>query len=96
MTFPALPGTSDGFTLLGFEPESFLLLGWMSPNGTPITTWAFVLDEAAHNSARPLVRLMHFIMERKQLIGIATRAEMQSASGVVKVPRRADARRDAA
>lgn len=61
-------------------------------------TWAFVLEEAAHDSSRLIVRVrvgpgarvfglpwwaakylvsvIHFPMQRKQLIGIARRAEL--------------------
>jgi membrane protease YdiL (CAAX protease family) len=97
MIFPALPGATDGFTLLAFEPERFLVLGWMAPSGAPLMTWAFVLEDAGPGWTRLLVRarggpgyrfhrlpwwaarrvvtLVHFIMERRQLLGIARRAE---------------------
>jgi pimeloyl-ACP methyl ester carboxylesterase len=96
--FPAMPGITDGFTLLAIEPERVLTLGWLAPDGTPDVTWTFVLDEAAPRVTRLLVRarggpgyrfhglplvmtrllvgLVHFIMQRKQLLGIARRAEM--------------------
>lgn len=38
--FPALPGVSEGFVVLQCEPERYLVLGWPSPAGPPIMTWA--------------------------------------------------------
>jgi uncharacterized protein YndB with AHSA1/START domain len=98
MIFPAGPGVTDGFTLLAFEPERFLTLGWTTPEGGRLMTWAFVLEEAAHDSTRLIVRarvgpgarvfglpwwaanylvsVIHFPMQRKQLIGLARRAEL--------------------
>ena len=95
--FPALPGVSEGFTLLAMEPERMLMLGWPAPDGTPEVTWTFVLDEVAPGVTRLLVRarggpgyrfhglpllltrlvsrVAHFIMQRKQLLGIMRRAE---------------------
>ena len=95
--FPAMPGVTEGFTLLAIEPERMLMLGWLAPDGTPEVTWTFVLDEVAPGVTRlvvrarggpgyrfhglPLqltrvaVRVVHFIMQRKQLLGIARRAE---------------------
>ena len=32
--FPALPGMTDGFSVLAIEPERALTLGWMAPDGT--------------------------------------------------------------
>jgi hypothetical protein len=98
MIFPALPGVRDGFSLLEFEPERFLILGWRSPDGALLMTWAFVLQEARNQGTRLIVRaragpgyqfrhlpwwlgkriarVVHFIMQRKQLLGIARRAEL--------------------
>jgi len=95
--FPALPGATDGFTLLALEPERVLMLGWLGPRGSPEVTWTFVLRQVAPDVTRlvvrvrggpgyrfrglPLlltravVRVVHFIMQRKQLLGIARRAE---------------------
>ena len=95
--FPALPGVTEGFTLLAIEPERTLTLGWLAPDGTPEVTWTFVLDEVTPGVTRLLVRVrggpgyrfhglplaltrvvirvVHFIMQRKQLLGIASRAE---------------------
>jgi hypothetical protein len=97
MIFPALPGSTDGFTLLAFEPERFLVLGWITPGGERLVTWAFVLEDADPGSTRLLVRarggpgyrfhglpwwaskciaaIVHFIMQRRQLLGIKQRAE---------------------
>ena len=102
--FPALPGTVDGFTVVQYQPESSLVLGWApSPNADPAVTWAFVLEELEQGRTRlivrargargyrfcglppwigrSLVRLVHFLMERKQLLGIAARAELLRSSG---------------
>jgi hypothetical protein len=95
--FPALPGVTDGFTLLAVEPERVLTLGWLAPDGTTDVTWTFVLEETAPGVTRLLVRVrggpgyrfhglpplltravvraVHFIMQRKQLLGIRRRAE---------------------
>ena len=101
--FPALPGVTDAFTVLALEPQRFLVLGWVSPDGTPLMTWAFVMEDAEHGSTRLVVRarggsgyqfhglpwwlarriipVVHFVMQRKQLIEIARRAERRSLSG---------------
>ena len=95
--FPALPGVTDVFTVVQYEPEHSLVLSWRSPSGRYFTTWAFVLERLQPNSTRLIVRghvapdyhpyglpqwialllarPAHFIMERKQLLGIARRAE---------------------
>ena len=112
--FPAVPGVTEGFTVLAFEPARFLVLGWLTPDGAPLVTWAFVLEDAEHGSTRLIVRarggpgyqfhglpwwlskrivpVVHFIMQRKQLLGIARRAERSSGSNVVQK----DAKKDAA
>src|SRR5688572_11411969 len=56
MIFPALPGATDGFTLLAFEPQHFLVLGWTTPEGARLMTWAYVLEDAEHGSTRLIVR----------------------------------------
>jgi hypothetical protein len=98
MIFPALPKIADGFTLLSFEADRSLVLGWGPPGREPTVTWAFYLADAGQGDTRlvvrvaggqdyrfhglpvfltkPLVRLVHFIMQRRQLLGIAQRAEM--------------------
>ena len=95
--FPALPGVTDGFSVLAIEPGRVLMLGWLTPNATPEVTWTFVLDEVAPGVTRLLVRarggpgyrfhglpllltrlvvrVVHFIMQRRQLLGVARRAE---------------------
>lgn len=55
MIFPALPGVTDCFTLLAFEPERHLILGWL-PGGRVVMTWAFVLRQMASGSCRLVVR----------------------------------------
>ena len=93
MVFPALPGITDGFTLVSFEPERFLVLAWKAPDGAVLVTWTFVLEPFGDSStrlitrargrpgyqfhglpspiAKHIIRVVHFIMERKQLLGIA-------------------------
>lgn len=97
--FPALPGVTMGFTLLRYDPERYLILGWYpAPDEPPMMTWAFVLEEPTPDTTRLVVRSRvsrnyqppfglptwtvtslvpwgHFIMQRKQLHGIARRAE---------------------
>jgi hypothetical protein len=110
--FPALPGMTDGFTLLQIELERTLTLGWLTPGGTPQVTWTFLLDEVApgvtrltvrvrggpgyrfHGLPLPLtkvvIRVVHFVMQRKQLLGIKRRAEATPAgppvTGVCSLP----------
>jgi len=102
--FPALPGTTDGFTVVQYQPESSLVLGWTPvANTAPAVTWAFVLEELDERRTRlivrargaqgyrfhglppwigvALIRLGHFVMERKQLLGIAARAELLRSTG---------------
>ena len=102
--FRALPGTSDGFTVVQYQPESCLVLAWApAPNAAPAVTWAFVLEEPDEGRTRlivrargargyrfcglpewigrPFIRLGHFVMERKQLLGIAARAELLRSTG---------------
>jgi hypothetical protein len=103
MIFPALPGATDGFTVLAVERERFLVIGWLSPDGRPMMTWAFVLEQLEGGLTRLIVRarggpeyqfhgvpwsvakhivpLVHFVMQRKQLLGIARRAEMREPTG---------------
>ena len=97
MIFPWLPGATDGFTLLAFEPGRFLLLGAVKPGTEPTVTWVFVLVDDAPGATRLIararggrgyrfhtlpwwlgqyvVRAVHFVMQRRQLLGIAARAE---------------------
>jgi hypothetical protein len=102
--FPAVPGATDGFTLVAFEPDRFLILEWETPDGARLVSWAFVLEPLNGGSTRlivrargsqdyrffglpssftrriaPIVEVVHFIMQRKQLLGIARRAEMRNA-----------------
>jgi len=102
MILPAVPGATDKFTVIGFERERFLIVGWLLPDRPPLMTWAFVLEEAAQGSTRLIVRarggagfrfrgwpswltkrtipVIHFVMQQKQLIEIARRAEQHSDS----------------
>jgi hypothetical protein len=97
--FPAMPGVTEGFIVLGFHAEHYLILGWPSLRGPdPIMTWTFVLEQTDPGRTRLIVRarggaqyrppfalprwtvstlvpLGHAIMQRKQLLGIARRAE---------------------
>jgi hypothetical protein len=117
MVFPALPGVTDCFTLLAFEPGRYLILGWR-PNDTLVMTWAFVLNEVTRSSCRLVVRaregagyhfhalprwltaaigpVVHFIMQRKQLLGIKRRAESPPADTLVSADRSLPADKDAA
>jgi hypothetical protein len=94
---PALPGRTDGFHVLAIDPNTSLVIGWRAPDGSPVVTWAFVLEDAANDTTRLIVRcradtkyrffglphaigdlvvrIVHFVMQRKQLLGIAHRAE---------------------
>ena len=113
MVFPALPDATDGFIVLRFKPEQFVVLGWLSPECAPIVTWAFVLKPVSEDAtrlivrarggtayrfhglpgwaAKPIVPLIHFVMQRKQLLGIARRVEQASAIDAARVPRKASA-----
>ena len=93
--FPALPGVTEGFIVLAFEPNRSLVLAWPDRDGSPTVTWAFVLEPRAGSATRlivraragrgyrfhglpawisdPAIRLVHFVMERKQLLGIGER-----------------------
>ena len=93
--FPALPGITEGFVVLAFEPLRSLILGWPDPEGSPTVSWAFVLEPGPGDTTRlivrvraggayrfhglpvwlskPAIELTHFVMERKQLLGIAWR-----------------------
>ena len=96
---PWLPGATDGFTVLRVEPERWLVLGALPPDGgPPLMTWAFVLEAPDPGCTRLIVRaragagyhapfglpdwtvttlvpLGHAVMQRRQLLGIARRAE---------------------
>jgi hypothetical protein len=90
---PALPGAKDGFVVVECEPDRSLVLGWPSPDGVYLSTWAFVLEDAGPGNTRLIVRARggpgyqfhglplwlikagHYVMQRKQLRGIARRVE---------------------
>jgi hypothetical protein len=85
--FPALPGAKDGFFVLSYEPDRFLTLGagpvtWsfvLEAAGachTRLITRARANGGYAfHGLPLPLVKLIHYFMERKQLLEIARRAQ---------------------
>jgi hypothetical protein len=95
--FPALPRATDGFFVIDYKPEWFLVLGGGA------TTWAFVLEPVGPHHTRlitrargnskydfhglplALVKLVHFIMERKQLLEIARRAEVRIVPAPLKL-----------
>jgi hypothetical protein len=56
MVFPAGPGVTDGFTLVAFEPERFLILDWTTPEGVRLVSWAFVLEPLRDGMTRLIVR----------------------------------------
>jgi hypothetical protein len=109
MILPALPGATGALTVLAFEPERFLIVGWLSPGGTRLMTWACILEEAGPDSTRLMFRvragpgyqfhglpswladrivpIVHFVMQRRQLPGIAPRVESSPAGGVDRTSR---------
>ena len=54
--FPALPGVTDGFTVVQYEPEHRLVLRWRSPSGGYLGTWAFVFERLQPKSSGLIVR----------------------------------------
>ena len=101
--FPALPGVTEGFSVLAVEPHRWLILGWPGPDSRPLVTWAFVLDGAGSSTrlivrarggqgyrfhglppwlSLPIARFVHFVMQRRQLLGIARRVESTSERGI--------------
>lgn len=100
--FPALPGVTEGFIVLGYEPQRSLVLAWPGPDDQPTVTWAFVLEPRPDGGTRlivrvragegyrfrglpvwlsdPAIRLVHFVMQRKQLLEIARRVELTGAA----------------
>jgi len=106
MVFPALPGVTEGFVIVTFEQDRFLVLGLKSPDGSLMTTWAFALEQAGPSHTRLLVRaranegsrfhrlpwwlakhivrVIHAIMQRKQLLRISRRAEQTAADALRK------------
>jgi hypothetical protein len=94
--FPAIPGATEAFIVVGLLPERALVLGCSDAEGISTVTWAFVLESRgdgtrlivrvrAGRSYRfhrlPVwlsgwaIRLVHFVMQRKQLLEIAQRLE---------------------
>src|SRR4029453_12530212 len=102
-----LPGATGAFTVLAFEPDRSLILGWWG-DCKPIVTWAFVLEAAPDGPPRligrargargyrfhglpswlskPIVRLVHFVMQRKQLLELARRVEYSPLEQFDTVP----------
>lgn len=100
--FPWLPGATEGFILLAWELGHALVLGAPAPDGSPIVTWAFVLERRTDGTTRLIVRARgsrdyrlrglpawvtrrvlpagHFVMERRQLLGVARRAELAAGA----------------
>ena len=98
---PAMPGATDAFHVLQYEPQRSLVLGWRGTDGIPRMTWAFELKTIGEGRTRllvrvragskypivglppwlglPLIRVVHFVMQRKQLHGIARRVEAGDA-----------------
>jgi hypothetical protein len=100
--FPAMPGVSEGFVVLSFEPQRYLTLGFPNADGSPMVTWAFILEQHPRGTTRlvvrarggqnyklfglpvwlskPAIRVVHFLMQRKQLLEIARRVESSGAA----------------
>jgi hypothetical protein len=55
MVFPALPGATDGFTLLSFDNEHFLVLAGKLRIAL-LVTWAFVLETLDQGFTQLIVR----------------------------------------
>lgn len=53
---PALPGLTQGFVVVAYEPARFLVLAWPEGLGAYMTTWTFVLDDAPGRATRLIVR----------------------------------------
>lgn len=55
--FPAVPGATDAFSVLQYEAERSLVLGWVPEAGSaPVTTWALVLEEPEPGRTRLIER----------------------------------------
>jgi hypothetical protein len=54
--FPAIPGATDGFHVLAFLPDVYLVIGWKTPADAPMMTWSFVLEERPDWTTRLIVR----------------------------------------
>jgi hypothetical protein len=90
--FPALPGMTDVFFVLDYKPEQYLVLGaepstWAfilepaGPNRTRLITRARgAAAYSLHGLPLTFLRLIHFIMQRKQLLEIARRAETSATA----------------
>ena len=55
--FPATPGATDAFMLMGYDSDRSLILAWVpEPNASPVTTWAFILEGSEAGSTRLIER----------------------------------------
>ena len=55
--FPALPNVTDAFTVLKYEREISLVLGWVpAPGSQPTMTWALVLEPIGTGETRLIER----------------------------------------
>ena len=55
--FPAIPGATDCFFVLHYEPERSLVLGWLPESkAAPVTTWSLVLEEREPGCTRLIER----------------------------------------
>ena len=55
--FPAVPGATDCFFVLHYEPERSLVLGWLPESkAAPDTTWSLVLGEREPGCTRLIER----------------------------------------
>jgi hypothetical protein len=60
---PALPGVTEGFVVLAFEPRRFLILGWPRPDGSPLMTWAFGLENGTPRRGVMTIRVNRAMQE---------------------------------
>ena len=56
-TFPALPGMSEGFKLVGMKEGQWLTLAFPAADGSAQVTWTFVLEPIGSDRTRLLVRV---------------------------------------
>jgi uncharacterized protein YndB with AHSA1/START domain len=73
MIFPALPGVTDGFTVLAVVPERSLVLGWVRPGDTQMVTWAFIPEALGDLDTRLIVRAHRRYSARRRCATTSTR-----------------------
>ncbi|HET7153554.1 MAG TPA: hypothetical protein VFJ29_07280 [Candidatus Kapabacteria bacterium] len=56
MLFPGVPGETDGFFLIAYKPEQYLILSGPTVEGPYLTTWAFILRPTGEGHTRLIVR----------------------------------------